>query len=46
MLDLEEELRIPIMFYEIEKYYIGEFVIAYNNILYKYVLTDDVKKID
>ena len=44
MVDLEEELRIPIMFYETEKYYRGEFVIVYNNILYKYVLTDDVKK--
>lgn len=46
MVDLEEELRIPIMFYEIEEFNIGEFVIVHNNILYKYVLTNEVTKLD
>ena len=38
-----EELRIPIMFYEKEEFYEGEFVIVHNNLLYKYVLTNDTK---
>ena len=38
MLDVEEELRIPIMFYETEKNNCGEFVIVSNEIAYRYVL--------
>lgn len=38
MLDVEEELRIPIMFYETEKNVQGEFVIVTNEIAYRYVL--------
>ncbi len=38
MLDVEEELRIPIMFYETEKNVSGEFVIVTNEIAYRYVL--------
>lgn len=46
MVDLEEELRIPIMFYEKSGLYEGEFVIVHNNILYKYVLTNETKDLD
>ena len=38
MLDVEEELRIPIMFYETEKNAQGEFVIVTNEIAYRYIL--------
>lgn len=38
LIDLEEELRVPIMFYEIEEYMQGEFSLVHNNILYRYVL--------
>lgn len=38
MLDVEEELRIPIMFYETEKNVSGEFVIVTNEIAYRYIL--------
>ena len=38
MLDVEEELRIPIMFYETEKNNRGEFVIVTNEIAYRYIL--------
>lgn len=38
LIDLEEELRVPIMFYEIEEYLRGEFSLVHNNILYRYVL--------
>ena len=43
MIDLEEELRIPIMFFEKEEYYEGQFVIVHNNILYKYLLTNETQ---
>lgn len=38
MLDLEEELRIPIIFYEDIYNHIAIFTISHNNIIYKYVL--------
>lgn len=38
LIDLEEELRVPIMFYEIEEYMKGEFSLVHNNILYRFVL--------
>lgn len=38
MLELEEGLREPIMFYEIRKDHEGEFVLVNNNILYRYIL--------
>lgn len=38
MLDLEEELRIPIIFYENIYNHTAVFTISHNNILYKYVL--------
>lgn len=41
MIDLEEELRVPIMFYEVIEYLEGEFTLVHNNILYKYILKND-----
>ena len=41
MLDLEEELKIPIMFYEIIEDVLGEFTITHNNILYRFILKDE-----
>lgn len=41
MVDLEQELRIPINYYEITKDYLGVFILIHGNILYKYTLTDD-----
>ena len=38
MLDLEDELKVPILFYEIIRDKLGEFVINHNNFLYRYVL--------
>lgn len=46
MIDLEEELRTPINFYETIYGYEGEFVLVNNNILYKYILDNDDKKIE
>lgn len=43
MVDLEEELRIPIMFYELEEYELGEFILVHNNILYQYILNNEKK---
>lgn len=44
MLDVEEELRIPIMFYETIKGKEGEFVIVSNEIAYRYILRDKMTK--
>lgn len=41
MIDLEEELRVPIMFYETIEYLEGEFTLVHNNILYKFVLRNE-----
>ncbi len=41
LLDLEEELKIPILFYEIESDYLGEFTISHHNIIYRYLLDND-----
>lgn len=41
MVDLEQELRIPINYYEIIKDNMGAFIIVNNDLLYKYVLTDE-----
>lgn len=41
MIDLEEELRIPIMFYEEIEYLKGEFTLVHNNLLYKFVLRNE-----
>ena len=38
MIDLEEELRIPIIFYENIYQYRSIFTITYNNTIYKYIL--------
>ena len=46
MVDLEEELRIPIMFYEIEENIKGEFTLIHNNILYQYLLDNEKKSTD
>lgn len=43
MIDLEQELRIPIIFYEKKKNELGEFTLIHNHILYKYTLTDERK---
>lgn len=41
MIDLEEELRVPIMFYETIEYLEGEFTLVHNNILYKFILKNE-----
>lgn len=41
MVDLEDELRIPIMYYETKERLEGEFTLIYNNIMYKYILDND-----
>lgn len=41
MIDLEEELGVPIMFYEMIEYIEGEFTLVHNNIPYKFVLKMD-----
>lgn len=38
MVDLEEELRIPINFYEHIPNYYGEFTLIHNNIVYRYII--------
>lgn len=38
LLDVEEELRMPILFYEVEKGVEGCFIIINNNIAYRYIL--------
>lgn len=40
MIDLEEELRIPITFYEYEDQEMGEFIIDHNNNIYRYILRE------
>ena len=41
MIDLEEELRVPVMFYETIEYLEGEFTLVHNNILYKFILRNE-----
>lgn len=41
IMDLEEELRVPILFYETLEYEEGEFSIVHGNIAYKYVLKNE-----
>lgn len=41
MIDLEEELRIPIMFYDYLTEKKGDFVVMHNNCLYKYTLDNE-----
>lgn len=41
LLDLEDELKIPILFYEIKRDELGEFTINHNNVLYRYILDND-----
>ena len=43
MLDVEEELRIPIMFYETIKNEEGWFVLVHNDMAYRYILRDKLK---
>lgn len=43
MLDIEEELRIPIMFYETIKNEEGCFVLIHNDMAYRYILRDKMK---
>ena len=40
MVDLEEELRIPINFYEHIPNYYGEFTLIHNNIVYRYIIEE------
>ncbi len=40
MVDLEEELRIPINFYEHIPNYYGEFTLIHNNIVYRYIIKE------
>lgn len=42
MLDLEEELHVPINFYEVEEYYEGQFYIIQSDIAYRYTLSNDI----
>lgn len=39
LLDIEEEIRMPILFYEIIEGEEGEFTIIYDNIVYRYILS-------
>ena len=41
MMDLEEELRVPIMFYETIDYEEGEFSLVHGDIIYKFVLKNE-----
>ena len=41
LLDLEDELKIPILFYEITADRLGEFTITHNNVLYRYILDNN-----
>lgn len=41
LVDLEEELRIPIVFYEDPDDFEGEFSIVHDDIMYEYVLTNE-----
>lgn len=43
MMDLEEELRIPIMFYETKEGLEGEFSLVHANLIYKYILDNEVE---
>ena len=43
MLDVEEELRIPIMFFETIKGKEGWFVLVHNDLAYRYILKDKVR---
>lgn len=45
MVDLEEELRIPINFYEHIPNYYGEFTLIHNNIVYRYIIEEKNKDI-
>lgn len=40
MVDLEEELRIPINFYEHIPNYYGEFTLIHNNVVYRYIIEE------
>lgn len=40
MIDLQEELRLPVMFYETIYKLEGEFSVVHGNIIYKYILTN------
>ena len=44
MLDLEAELRAPILFHEIPKKSEGWFTLIHNDTLYRYILKDEEKK--
>lgn len=44
LLDVEEELRMPILFYEIEKGQEGCFIIINDNIAYRYVLKNKKRR--
>lgn len=43
LLDVEEELRMPILFYEVERGKEGCFIIINNNIAYRYILKNKKK---
>lgn len=44
MIDLEEELHIPINFYETIDSYEGEFYLIHSNVIYRYILTNEDEK--
>ena len=39
LLDIEEEIRMPILFYETIPEEEGEFVILYDNMVYRYIIS-------
>lgn len=41
LISIQEELHLPVVFYEIRPNYLGEFIIIQNNIMYKYILKND-----
>lgn len=44
LLDVEEELRMPILFYEVERGKEGCFIIINNNVAYRYILRNKNKR--
>ena len=41
LISIQEELHLPVIFYEIRPNYLGEFIIIQNNIMYKYILKNN-----
>ena len=44
LVDLEEEVRVPIILYESSIKKIATFTVTYNNIIYKYVVKEKTEE--